>query len=310
MLDAEAFGYLEKSGALADTPVARLLRLNEPAVELFRDHRIDLTTDKLEIAVCAQHNNGGLRANVWWESNLRHLFPVGEVCGTHGVRRPGGAALNAGQVGSLRAALYIAKNYDEPPLELTGFRSVVESQVDECIAFCTRVCDARAEERTMTPASVISEVQLRMSRVAGHVRAADQVRDALAEAWHLARRVRGDLRISGTAALPVAFRAVDLCVTHVLFLEAISEYLSAGGQSRGSAIVLDPSGDLPTSTLGDSWRFRMNEADARVDEDVLEIHLDAEDRVVKRWVPTRPLPDPDQWFEVMWREYRSGRTIE
>ncbi|MGM0680565.1 MAG: preprotein translocase subunit YajC, partial [Pseudomonadota bacterium] len=32
--------------------------------------------------------NGGLAGNIWWESeNIRHLFPVGEVNGSHGVYR-------------------------------------------------------------------------------------------------------------------------------------------------------------------------------------------------------------------------------
>ena len=63
------------------------------------DHGIDITKEPLEIAVCAQHNNGGLAGNHWWESiNVSRLFPVGEVNGSHGVYRPGGSALNAGQV--------------------------------------------------------------------------------------------------------------------------------------------------------------------------------------------------------------------
>ena len=36
------------------------------------------------------------------------LFAVGEAAASHGVYRPGGTALNAGQVGSTRAAQYIA----------------------------------------------------------------------------------------------------------------------------------------------------------------------------------------------------------
>ena len=48
---------------------------------------------------------------MWWESNVKHFFPVGEVCGSHGIYRPGGSALNAGQVGSLRAAEKIANHY-------------------------------------------------------------------------------------------------------------------------------------------------------------------------------------------------------
>ncbi len=40
---------------------------------------------------------------------------VGEAAGTHGVCRPGGSALNAGQVGSERAARYIAAHAPVAP---------------------------------------------------------------------------------------------------------------------------------------------------------------------------------------------------
>lgn len=95
-LSDEARTYLEKSGACFGTPLERLEKMNPGAIELYRDHNIDLAVEPLEIAVCAQHNNGGLAGNVWYESpNLKHLFPVGEVNGSHGVCRPGGTALNA-----------------------------------------------------------------------------------------------------------------------------------------------------------------------------------------------------------------------
>jgi len=100
LLDEEAYTYLEKSGALFGTPIERLKKMNQPAIGLYMDRGIDITKEHLEIAVCAQHNNGGMKGNIWWESNIKHLFPVGEVNGTHGVYRPGGSALNSGQVGS------------------------------------------------------------------------------------------------------------------------------------------------------------------------------------------------------------------
>jgi len=34
--------------------------MNQPAIDLFKDHGIDITKEPLEIAVCSQHNNGGL----------------------------------------------------------------------------------------------------------------------------------------------------------------------------------------------------------------------------------------------------------
>ncbi|NLA90924.1 MAG: FAD-binding protein, partial [Synergistaceae bacterium] len=108
MLNNETREYLEKSGALLDTPISRLLKMNPLAYKLYLDNGIDLKQERLEIDVCAQHNNGGLAADIWWQSNLKRFFPVGEVNGTFGVYRPGGSALNSTQTGSARAAQMIA----------------------------------------------------------------------------------------------------------------------------------------------------------------------------------------------------------
>lgn len=75
-----------------------------------------------------------LKADIWWESNLKHLFPVGEVNGSHGVYRPGGSALNSGQVGSLRAAQYISRNYSQNPRSAKKFLTDTEKQVSRELA--------------------------------------------------------------------------------------------------------------------------------------------------------------------------------
>ncbi len=106
----EAYEYLEKSHALGDTPVKRLRQMNEKAYRLYLDHGIDLEREPLEIHVAAQHLNGGLTCDAWYESpTLRGLYPVGECGGVFGIRRPGGSALNSTQVGSTRAAEKIAQ---------------------------------------------------------------------------------------------------------------------------------------------------------------------------------------------------------
>ena len=73
LLGDEAYEYLKRSGALFGTPIQRLAHMNQPAIDLYMDNGIDLSTEYLEIAVCAQHNNGGL-GQYMVESNLRH-FP-------------------------------------------------------------------------------------------------------------------------------------------------------------------------------------------------------------------------------------------
>ena len=83
--------------------------MNIGAIELYADHGIDIRTELLEIAVCAQHCNGGVAVDENWQSDVSGLYVAGEAAGTFGVYRPGGSALNSTQVGSLRAAEHIAK---------------------------------------------------------------------------------------------------------------------------------------------------------------------------------------------------------
>ncbi|MBQ3508091.1 MAG: FAD-binding protein, partial [Clostridia bacterium] len=108
VLPTEAYDYLARSGALFGTPIERLERMNLGAIELYADHGIDLYTEYLEIAVCAQHCNGGVTVDMNWQTELTGLYCAGEAAGTFGVYRPGGSALNSTQVGSLRAAEHIA----------------------------------------------------------------------------------------------------------------------------------------------------------------------------------------------------------
>ena len=107
-LDADVRAYLENAGALLEKPIERLRKMNPLSIELYRRYKYDITHDPLEFAVNNQHMNGGLAVDVWGETSLKGCYAVGEAAGTHGVTRPGGAALNAGQVFGTRCAEHIA----------------------------------------------------------------------------------------------------------------------------------------------------------------------------------------------------------
>ncbi|MBU0638032.1 MAG: FAD-binding protein [Planctomycetes bacterium] len=308
-LDEEARSYLEKCRALLPTPIERLRAMNEPAYQLYRAHEIDLACDPLEIAVCAQHNNGGLRGNAWWESNIPHLFPVGEVNGSHGVRRPGGAALNAGQVGGIRAALYITRRYVESPPSPQEFIEDVTPQIAEYQAAAQSML-TRAPQDALLPEQVICELQERMSSEAAIIRTRPRVEAAAAAAWRLHARARENMAVRGPEDLPQAFRARDLVLTHAVYLEALAEYLRRGGRSRGSFLVLDERGAPPTPEFDDAWRYSLTAADDPANRQILEVRLAAGTRVQAGWVDVHPIPRDDNWFEAVWREYTNDRIIK
>ncbi len=109
-LSTKAKEYLLSAGANGKTPFERLRKLNPQAIDFFKSKGVDLSKEPLEIAVCAQHINGGADVDINWQTSVNNLFAVGETAGTFGIYRPGGSALNSTQVGALRAAEYIAQN--------------------------------------------------------------------------------------------------------------------------------------------------------------------------------------------------------
>ncbi|MBN2853680.1 MAG: FAD-binding protein, partial [Clostridia bacterium] len=167
MLGSESYKYLENSKALFGTPIQRLAHMNQPAIDLYKNNGIDLTTEYLEIAVCAQHNNGGLKGDIWYESNIRHLFPVGEVNGTFGVYRPGGSALNSTQVGSFRAAQYIRANYTSDPMDITEFKNAVSDKVNENMTFAKSVASRKSSSNVL---DLRFKLQDRMTKAGAHIR--------------------------------------------------------------------------------------------------------------------------------------------
>ena len=108
MLSDEAKEYINATQCMADTPIERLEKLNSKAIDVYLRQGIDLHADMLRIAVCAQHNNGGVYTDNNFESDIKGLYVIGEAAGSFGLTRPGGSALNDTQVGGYVAARHIA----------------------------------------------------------------------------------------------------------------------------------------------------------------------------------------------------------
>lgn len=111
-LASEVKDYLINADSVDETPFKRLAKLNPLAIDLFKSKGRDLSSEPLEIAVCAQHNNGGCFVDNNFETDIKGLFVIGEAAGAFGITRQGGTALNDTQVGGLRAAKRIAEGTD------------------------------------------------------------------------------------------------------------------------------------------------------------------------------------------------------
>ena len=216
-LTAEAYEYLERSDALFGTPIERLAKMNIGAIRLYRDHGIDLRSEYLEIAVCAQHCNGGVAVDLNWQTELKGLYVAGEAAGTFGVYRPGGSALNSTQVGSLRAAEHIAKHSSEP-------RKPSDTAVPEI-----RIGENNVEK-------IRTELQSEMSRVADFDRDTAGMKKLFEKTDSLFRTFFDVVRIGERSQTADAFRLYDMILTQRAVLSAMICSAENIG-SHGSALV-------------------------------------------------------------------------
>ncbi len=296
----EAREYLERAGACFGTPFERLRHMNAPAAEFYASRGVDLGREPLEIALCAQHNNGGLAADCWWQTEVEGLFAVGEVCGTHGITRPGGSALNAGQVGSARAARYIAARRPEKVGE-ADFGRAAEDQAAERMEMGERTLeggDRPARE-------VLARIRREMSRLGGAVRNGRDIGEQIGELQRL-REEFGRISAAGFEELETVYRLWDTLLAQIVYLGAMKDFTERGGGSRGSALYTDHAGELPREGMPEIFRRRMDDPENR--EWIQEAALEEGTCILSRR-RVRALPREDDFFENVWKTFRKNGNI-
>ncbi|MCD6303572.1 MAG: FAD-binding protein [Planctomycetes bacterium] len=314
-LAPEARQYLRRTGATQERPIERLAHMNGPAIEIYAENGIDLRSEPLEIALCAQHMNGGFAVDKWWRSSVRGVFVVGEMAGTHGVKRPGGAALNAGQVGAMRAAEYIAsvrlpRQAETPPVpaDLAGRLGDALDELRDMLR--------RGRSAAVAPGEALEAIRRRMTRYGGHLRSRETAARALREAVEQYRSIAAEgLRIDAPAELPEAVQVRQQCLTHAAILKAVCGMFDRGAGSRGSHCILDEDGIEMHPALIDPrtdrpYRFRPENEALR--DIILTVRYDeqAEDLFELSEQAPRPIPDRQVAFEPAWAEFRRGRIFE
>jgi succinate dehydrogenase/fumarate reductase flavoprotein subunit len=279
-LEPEAYEYLKKTGALQATPIERLTHLNPLAIEIYKENGIDLYCEPLEIAVCAQHNNGGF--------------------------------LNAGQVGGLRAAEYIANVYDLDTPDYSDTQDEIDPQLSTFIAKLERW----SKSSGLTPKEVISQIQTRMTASAAHIRELSDARKALSEAVEAYRKIeRQGFRLKEAGDIITATRAEHLALTSVAYLKAVVELLEQDSGSRGSHLVLADDGTeihqaVVDKATGKPLKFKPENEALR--SSILRIIYDPRlpDLFSCENVPVREAPAYGKAFELGWRDYREGKIYE
>ncbi|MDO5408013.1 MAG: FAD-binding protein [Eubacteriales bacterium] len=300
-LSAEARNYLEKAHACFGAPYERLMQMNEPAVDFYRNRGVDLAAEPLEIALCAQHNNGGLSIDSWWQTNIQGLFCIGEASASHGIYRPGGTALNAGQVGALRAAQFIS-NTCIPRSSTPDLPESLHSQIKEILDMSDRILDGGCENIS----SLTETVQKKMSSVGAAFRNTASMENLLDFVTDSLKALPEICHGKTLADLKSFFLLRDILLCQQTYLNAMIDYAKKGNHSRGGALYQEAAGTKPYSSLPDMFTFTVDEPDetTQIQEVLCQNH-----QAVISWRNPRPMPADDNFFENIWKQYRINKNI-
>ena len=296
-IDETAHEYLANSDALCPTPLERLLRLNPLSYDLYKSNGIDLAKEYLEIDVLPQHNNGGAEVNIWWETSVKHLFVVGECAGTHGVHRPGGSALNSGQVGGLRAASFIAGNYlkNDSFYGIEALKAMALGTIDK---FEKELEPASGTSDFQSAGDLLCRLQTMNAKIAKFIRSRVELEKGLDELKALAKE-----KVNPVEDLFTYFRFKEMLLFSRLLYDGILSYINDKGKSRGSYLIVDSLEGIEACLGG------VEIDSGHRDKIINTVYMSGEDSVVSSQRQVHPVPDSDTWFEKVWREYREGSVF-
>jgi len=277
-ISKEAYDYLSNSNALVGLPIERLKRLNKKSYELYLDHGIDIAKDRLEIAVCSQHNNGGVQVDCDYQTNIIGLYVAGECAGVFGVRRPGGTALNSTQVSAIRISKHISnKLINEVFIQDYEMENDVK-QVIDLIESC------KGDSSTLSIEKV--KMQKLMSENFSFLRNIDKMRSAEkiinSEFIHFSKTNKWVKDYEVIELLKNYDRVVtQLCYASSMIFTAIN----AG--SRGGSTCIDEQGNV----VVENKSFRKKKVNTLFDNGKIKSYS-------KR---VKPIPkNRELWFEKVW----------
>ena len=326
-LSAETYHYLDRSGALQKTPIARLAQMNPKAIDLYAAHGVDLWREPLEIAVCAQHNNGGIAVDMNWESSIKGLFVAGEAAGTFGISRPGGSALNSTQVGSQRAAEQIAFSPKKTPAadeldaifsaadapdEISSANDALDAISSVAVAQLLTEIDLLLSGGTKEITACRHQAQEAMSLHAANIRSAADMQELTPRLTDSLRNFFTEISLHSALELPYAYKTRDMLLTQCAMLSAMS-LTGDACHSRGSALLADSTGNpiamdgLKHESKLDAYRYLPGNNSHR--NDWVSTIWQSDGTFSSEFVPVRPLPRTDDWFEQVWNDYNTRRMI-
>lgn len=295
-LSEECYNYLKNSKAAFGTPIQRLQLMNAKAIQLYKDNGIDLYKEPLEVAVCSQHINGGVYVDINYETTIKGLYACGEVAGTFGITRPGGSALNSGQVGGLRISEAIKyknlNNNEEETFKINS--SIYINKLKRLIG--------NSFSSKSTIMSQREKIQKEMSKCSAFIRDANKIENLIKNIETELENFSDFNKIQNNNEIVQLLKNKDIILSALAVLNASKLQFEKAG-SRGGAIYCE------------KFKFENGKLDVEIKPEEKNMRnfifkVAYKDNKYNTYMnEKKPLKVNNDWFENVWKEYNIKNRI-
>lgn len=308
-LDEDVKQYLINANAKFDSPIQRLEAMNQLAIEIYLQNGIDLKTEPLDFNVNHQHFNGGIKVGNYANTSVENCYAIGESAGTHGVTRPGGSALNSGQVFAIRAAEQIKFLLSKKDLKSDSIlQQDLLNILNDIFVFANK-CE---NNKHISYKELKEKLQSIVSDNLGFICNQKDVSCAN----ETIRQLRLSILSSGVGVkiseLYKAFEIKNLLYEAEAISASLLAYIEQGGGSRGARVICSEESNLYPEALNiDLKEYAFLKENVLLQEEIIEAFFFEDlDKAYVNIRKKKPIPDvSDIFFEKNWTDFLTGNIF-
>ncbi len=147
---------------------------------------------------------------------------------------------------------------------------------------------------------------VRMSRFGAAIRNPEKIELAIKEVQEELSHLGDFAWVEGGKELWRAFRLRDMLISQFVYLSAMKDYVDHQGRSRGSALYTDLSGQKPDPRLLEEFTFCLDDGSSA---GLIQEASYRNGKVQFEWRKVRTIPEDDNFFENVWRQFRENQNI-
>ncbi|TFG44350.1 MAG: hypothetical protein E4H43_00480 [Bacteroidia bacterium] len=148
-----------------------------------------------------------------------------------------------------------------------------------------------------------------MSQAGSIIRNREKISIAVAEASSLLSHIKDMIGAASSCELAGCFRISDACLAHLLYLEAISNYIGKNGRSRGSYIITHDEKPVLPDIISPCLNIDLCMYDTEVEKNIQEVKY-RKGKVEINYIRVKEIPLQNLWFEKIWKDYLEDKYIE